>query len=138
VGAHTPLWYIEAAMLVIGVGLGLNTGPVLAVTVANVPADRSGLAGGLCNTARMVGATLGVAVLGAIYAVHAGVALDDGADAGAVLDGFHAAVLIGGLAELLGALVAVSLIRRDSLERRAMTAGDSLSRRGSSCPRHAR
>jgi MFS transporter, DHA2 family, methylenomycin A resistance protein len=59
---------IETALLVIGCGLGLNTGPVNAVAVANVAAAHSGTASGLLNTARMVGATLGVAVLGAIFA----------------------------------------------------------------------
>jgi MFS transporter, DHA2 family, methylenomycin A resistance protein len=38
------LLLIEAALLVIGCGLGLNTGPVNAVVVANVPAARSGTA----------------------------------------------------------------------------------------------
>src|SRR5262249_3922691 len=33
---------IEAALVVIGVGLGMNTGPVNAVAVANVPAARPG------------------------------------------------------------------------------------------------
>jgi DHA2 family methylenomycin A resistance protein-like MFS transporter len=58
---NDSLVVIEAALLVIGCGLGLNTGPVNAVAVANVPAARSGTASGLVNTARMVGATLGVA-----------------------------------------------------------------------------
>jgi MFS transporter, DHA2 family, methylenomycin A resistance protein len=69
---NNSLLLIEAALLVIGCGLGLNTGPVNAVAVANVPPARSGTASGLVNTARMVGATLGVAVLGAIFAVFAG------------------------------------------------------------------
>ena len=63
------LLLVEAALLVIGCGLGLNTAPVNGVAVANVAAARSGTASGLVNTARMVGATLGVAVLGAIFAM---------------------------------------------------------------------
>jgi MFS family permease len=66
------IFLVEAAMLVIGCGLGLNTGPVNAAAVANVPAARSGTASGLVNTARMIGATLGVAVLGAVFAMFAG------------------------------------------------------------------
>src|SRR5262249_13191776 len=67
-----PNWLlIEGALTVIGVGLGLNTAPVNAVAVASVSADRSGTASGLVNTARMIGATLGIAVLGAVYAVYA-------------------------------------------------------------------
>src|SRR5215468_3491553 len=63
---------IETALLIIGAGLGLNTGPVNTVAVASVPPARSGTASGLVNTSRMVGATLGVAVLGSLFAVHAG------------------------------------------------------------------
>jgi DHA2 family methylenomycin A resistance protein-like MFS transporter len=74
------LWTVEAALVIIGIGLGLNTGPVNAVAVAAVPAARSGTASGLLNTARMVGATFGIAALGAIYAAH----LDDGAPQGMV------------------------------------------------------
>jgi DHA2 family methylenomycin A resistance protein-like MFS transporter len=62
------LWLVEAALLVIGVGLGLNTGPVNAVAVASVPPARSGTASGLVNTTRMIGATLGIAVLGTLFA----------------------------------------------------------------------
>src|SRR5262249_56510738 len=61
---NDSLVLIETGLLAIGCGLGLNVGPMNAVAVANVPAARSGTASGLVNTARMVGATLGVAVLG--------------------------------------------------------------------------
>jgi MFS transporter, DHA2 family, methylenomycin A resistance protein len=79
------LLLVEAALLVIGCGLGLNTAPVNAVAVANVPAARSGTASGLVNTARMVGATLGVAVLGAIFAMFAG----GGSDASHIAAGYR-------------------------------------------------
>lgn len=102
---------IEAALLVIGCGLGLNTGPVNAVAVANVAAARSGTASGLVNTARMVGATLGVAVLGAVFAVFAG-----SADAsGHIVRGLVPAFIGGGIGEMLGAVAAFVFIRRGSL-----------------------
>jgi MFS transporter, DHA2 family, methylenomycin A resistance protein len=63
---------IEIALLVIGVGLGLNTAPVNGVAVAALPPERSGTASGVLNTSRMIGATLGVAILGATFAAHAG------------------------------------------------------------------
>jgi hypothetical protein len=67
---NDSLVLIESGLLAIGCGLGLNLGPMSAVAVANVPAARSGTASGLINTARMIGATLGVAVLGAVFAMH--------------------------------------------------------------------
>ncbi len=102
---------IEAALLVIGCGLGLNTAPVNGVAVANVPAERSGTASGLVNTARMVGATLGIAVLGAVFAVFAG-----NADAGGhIVRGLVPAYIGGGIGEMLGAIAAFTFIRRGSL-----------------------
>jgi MFS transporter, DHA2 family, methylenomycin A resistance protein len=102
---------IEAALLVIGCGLGLNTAPVNAVAVANVPAARSGTASGLVNTARMVGATLGVAVLGAVFATWAG-----GDTSGHIVAGLAPAYLGGGIGEMIGAVAAFMCIRHDSLQ----------------------
>jgi len=107
------LLLIEGALLVIGVGLGLNTGPVNAVAVASLPPARSGTASGLVNTSRMVGATLGIAALGALFAVHAA---DNTSDA--MVAGLRLAYLGGGIVELAGALVALAFIRGDSMEQR--------------------
>lgn len=105
------LWLVEAALLVIGCGLGLNTGPVNAVAVANVPAARSGTASGLVNTARMVGATLGIAVLGAVFAVFSGGIGENGH----VVAGLVPAFVGGGIGELIGAAATFSTVGRDSL-----------------------
>ena len=102
---------IEAALLVIGCGLGLNTGSVNAVAVANAPTARSGTASGLLNTARMVGATLGVAVLGAVFAMFSG----GGNESGHIAAGLAPAFVGGGLVEMIGAMAAFKFIRRDSL-----------------------
>jgi MFS transporter, DHA2 family, methylenomycin A resistance protein len=108
---NDSLWLIETALLVIGCGLGLNTGPVNAVAVANVPAARSGTASGLVNTARMVGATLGIAVLGAVFAMFAG-----GTGEGShIVAGLAPAYIGGGIGEMIGAAAAFVFIRRDSL-----------------------
>jgi hypothetical protein len=98
-------------MLVIGCGPGLNAGPVNAVAVANVPAARSGAASGLVNTARMIGATLGIAVLGAVFAMFAG-GVGEGSP---IVAGLAPAYVGGGIGEMIGAAAAFAFIRRDSL-----------------------
>jgi EmrB/QacA subfamily drug resistance transporter len=100
---------VEAALLVIGCGLGLNTAPVNAVAVANVAAARSGTASGLVNSARMVGATLGVAVLGAVFGMFAG------GDGSHIAAGLTPAYIGGGIGEIAGAVAALKFIRHDSL-----------------------
>jgi len=104
---------ITAALLVIGAGLGLNTGPVNAVAVASLPPARSGTASGLINTARMIGATLGIAVLGAAFAVHAAAQTAE-----AMVSGLRVAYLGGALVELAGAMIALVFIRNDSMDQR--------------------
>ena len=69
--AGEPLWLVEAGLVLTGCGMGLNTGPLFGVAVGSVPAARSGSAASLINVARMVGATLGVAVLGSEATVEA-------------------------------------------------------------------
>ncbi len=114
------LFLIEAALTVIGCGLGLNTGPVNAVAVANAAAARSGTASGLLNTARMIGATLGIAVLGAVFAMFAGGGTPSlpssasGAGLG-IVAGLAPAYVGGGIGELIGAAIAFAFIRRGAL-----------------------
>ncbi|HUC48011.1 MAG TPA: MFS transporter [Xanthobacteraceae bacterium] len=95
-----PLMLAEAGLLVVGVGMGLNTGPLMSVAVDAVSAARSGTASALINVARMAGATLGVACLGTVFAIWHGGA-----------DGLRAAMLLGGGVQLCGALVAFVTIK---------------------------
>lgn len=54
------------ALIGVGLGVGLFTAPVVATAIRSVPAERSGLASGINNTARQTGTALGVAIYGAI------------------------------------------------------------------------
>ena len=103
----------EAALLVIGCGLGLNTGPVNAVAVATVSAARSGTASALVNSTRMVGATVGVAALGAVFASFASDLSNGG---GHIAAGLASAYLGAGISEVIGAFIACVFIRDDSLD----------------------
>jgi MFS transporter, DHA2 family, methylenomycin A resistance protein len=103
----------EAGLIVTGLGLGLNTGPVNAVAVANVTSARSGTASGLLNTARMIGATLGIALLGALYALQAG----DGTAEGLV-NGLRVALGAGAIAELSGVAIALRYLTARSAEQK--------------------
>jgi MFS transporter, DHA2 family, methylenomycin A resistance protein len=112
INGNTSLFFTELALLIVGVGLGLNTAPVNGVAVAALPPKRSGTASGVLNTSRMVGATLGVAILGAVFAAYAGQIPSAGEG---FLSGLRAALTGSGVAELIGAAIAVTFIRRDSL-----------------------
>jgi len=101
-----------AGLLAIGAGLGLITSPIMTVAVSNVPSERSGTSSGLVNVGRMVGATVGVAILGSIFGAHVDAA---GQDAAAFLMGMRRALAVAGSAEFGGALIALRfLMGRDS------------------------
>ncbi len=98
--AGSPIWLAQFGLLLTATGMGLNTGPLHGIAVSSVAQARSGTASALINVARMTGATLGVALLGAVFALlHGGAA------------GLHVALLIGGLVQLTGALVAYRCIK---------------------------
>jgi MFS transporter, DHA2 family, methylenomycin A resistance protein len=95
-----PFVVAQIGLVLAGVGMGLNTGPLMSVAVDAVSAARSGTASALINVARMAGATLGVAFLGTAFAMW-----HDGAE------GLRVAMLIGAAAQLCGAFVAWITIR---------------------------
>ncbi|KVL43136.1 MFS transporter [Burkholderia territorii] len=65
----------EIGLALTGLGMGIATGPLMTVAVGAVEAARSGTASALVNVARMAGATLGIAVLGTLFAAaHGGMA----------------------------------------------------------------
>jgi MFS transporter, DHA2 family, methylenomycin A resistance protein len=113
VTAGTSLYLIELCLAILGLGLGLNTGPVNSVAVAAVPPARSGTASGLLNTTRMVGATLGVALMGTIFGHYSGQGTPT-----AFTTGLRAAFWLGAAGELLGALIAFVGVRGDALTRK--------------------
>jgi DHA2 family methylenomycin A resistance protein-like MFS transporter len=58
--------WLLAGFAVLGCGAGLVTASVVAAAVRATPAERSGLATGVSNTARQVGTATGVALFGAV------------------------------------------------------------------------
>ncbi len=83
-----------------GAGLALNTGPAVTLAMAAIPPTRTGLASGVVNLARLLGITVGVAVLGSAMTVVGGAT------------GVRAALLAGAACQLVGAVLALRLTRR--------------------------
>jgi len=90
----------EMGLILTGLGMGLATGPLAGLAVSSVSPVRSGTAASLFNVARMAGAVIGVAVMGAVFA-----AAHDPAT------GLRLAMLLGGLVQLACAVVAWFVIR---------------------------
>ncbi|SOD71640.1 EmrB/QacA subfamily drug resistance transporter [Jatrophihabitans sp. GAS493] len=101
--AATPLWWLLASYFVFSFGFGWLNAPITNTAVSGMPREQAGVAAGIASTSRQVGATLGVAIVGAVVAsgVHASMQ-------GEFVQASHAAwwiVVAGGLGVLvIGAL----------------------------------
>jgi DHA2 family methylenomycin A resistance protein-like MFS transporter len=66
-----PIWAVSVLMIPLGASGPLAIPATTAVLLESVPAHRSGIAAGVFNTSRQVGAALAVAVFGALLADRA-------------------------------------------------------------------
>jgi MFS transporter, DHA2 family, methylenomycin A resistance protein len=101
-GPQADVWLLELSFVLAGAGLALNTGPAVGLAMSAVPVQRAGLASGVVNLARLVGITVGVAVLGSAMAAFAGA------------EGARIATILGGLVQLIGAAVALGWARAEA------------------------
>jgi EmrB/QacA subfamily drug resistance transporter len=63
---HTPTAYLLASYIAFGFGVGLINPPITNTAVSGMPGEQAGVAAAVASTSRVVGVTLGVAVIGAI------------------------------------------------------------------------
>ncbi len=66
VAASTPFAVLIVAYVLFGLGFGLINPPITNTAVSGMPPSQAGVAAAVASTSRQVGATLGVAVLGAL------------------------------------------------------------------------
>src|SRR2546428_1271581 len=67
--AATPYWpEIVGQMIVMGLGLGLTTAPATEAIMGVVPQDKAGIGSAVNDATRELGGTLGVAVIGSVFA----------------------------------------------------------------------
>ena len=94
-------------MLLGGVGMATVMSPATAAALSGVPVDKAGVGSAIVNTARQVGGSLGIALMGAIVAHQAG----GSATPEAFMNGFSAALRVAAGIALAGAVAALVLVR---------------------------
>ncbi|WP_242608706.1 MFS transporter [Actinomadura formosensis] len=77
VSATTGGFGLAPWMLLYGLGLGLTSAQLTNVSLADVPPAQSGQASGTQSTARQIGAALGIAAIGTVFATSLGHAMTD-------------------------------------------------------------
>jgi len=71
--ASTSYWLIVGQMLFMGFGLGLVNAPATEAILGSLPPEQAGVGSAVNDTARELGGTLGVAIVGSLFAsVYAG------------------------------------------------------------------
>ena len=75
-GRHLSFGLLALALAVAGLGFGITVVPLTSAVLTHIPAARSGMAASATNTARQLGAVVGVAALGAIINAHLTSAVD--------------------------------------------------------------
>lgn len=68
IGATTSFTWLFAAYVLFGIGFGFVNAPITNAAVSGMPRAQAGVAAAIASTSRQVGATLGVAVVGALLA----------------------------------------------------------------------
>jgi EmrB/QacA subfamily drug resistance transporter len=100
-------WDLFPAFVIGGIGMGLTMTPSAAAATRSVPVDKAGVGSAVLNSARQVGGTMGIAVMGAIVAAEAG----SERTPEAFMKGFEAALLVAAAIAVVGAIVAFALVR---------------------------
>jgi EmrB/QacA subfamily drug resistance transporter len=95
------------ALLIGGVGMALTMTPSAAAATRSVPVDKAGVGSAVLNSARQVGGTMGIALMGAIMASAAGGERTQEA----FMKGFEPALLVAAGIAVAGAIVAFTLVR---------------------------
>lgn len=112
-GSYFPDLFVP--MVVLGLGMAMAFVSVSIGALEGVAERDAGLASGLMNTTQQIGGALGVAVFSTIAVSRTGDVLASAPDttqAVAATEGFQSALLAGSGIALVGALLAVVLIRR--------------------------
>ena len=100
-------WNLLPALVVGGIGMAMTMTPTAAAATRAVPVDKAGVGSAVLNSARQVGGTLGIALMGAIVASEAG----GEQTPAAFMEGFEASLLVAAAIALAGAVVAFALLR---------------------------
>ena len=105
--ADASFWDLFPALLIGGVGMSLTMTPSAAAATRSVSVDKAGVGSAVLNSARQVGGTMGIAVMGAIVAAEAG----GERTVDAFMRGFESALLVAAAIAVVGAVVAFTLVR---------------------------
>jgi len=111
-GPGSRFWSIVPALVVGGIGMALTMTPTTAAVMASVPVDKAGIGSAVLNSARQVGGSLGIAIMGAVVASRISVPRSDPAFAAQFVSGYHHGLYAAAGIAFVGALIAIVTVRK--------------------------
>ena len=111
-GLDATFWDILPGLLLGGVGMSLAMTPTTAAAMGSVPVDKAGVGSAVLNSMRQVGGALGIALMGAIVAGSVTVPKGQPIPPDQFVDGYQNALHVAAGIALLGAVVAVTTVRK--------------------------
>lgn len=78
IGIRSPMWHIDGALVLLGLGLGMTTQVLVLSAQLAIPHKNLGVATSTVSLFRSMGGTLGVAAFGAVFSVFMGQTSTDG------------------------------------------------------------
>jgi EmrB/QacA subfamily drug resistance transporter len=108
----SSFWSILPGLIVAGLGMATTMSPTTTAAMGSVPVDRAGVGSAVINSMRQVGGSIGIAVMGALFATKLDVGPTDARYPEQFVAGFHLALHVAAALAFAGAIVAVVTIRR--------------------------
>jgi EmrB/QacA subfamily drug resistance transporter len=117
----SSFWNILPGLVVGGLGMAITMAPTTTAAMSSVPVDKAGVGSAVINSARQVGGSLGIAIMGTVIAAQVTVSAVDPRYPAQYVDGWHRALYVGAAILAAGAVVAVFTIRtKRQVERKAV------------------
>jgi len=110
----SDFWNILPGLVVGGLGMAVTMAPTTSAAMSAVPMDKAGVGSAVINSMRQVGGSLGIALMGALVATAVSVTPFNPAFADQFVEGYHRALHVGAAFTLVGALIAVTTVRKIS------------------------
>jgi EmrB/QacA subfamily drug resistance transporter len=127
--SETTTWGYILRLLPIGIGMGIFQSPNNSAIMGSVPRERLGIASGLLSITRTLGQTVGIAILGALWAsrviFHTGQFLEGGATtapAAAQIAGLHDTFVVVAFMIVLGLALSIWGLFRERRLRKEVAA----------------
>jgi EmrB/QacA subfamily drug resistance transporter len=112
VGRGATFWNLLPGLIAGGLGLALTMTPTTTAAMGSVAIDKAGVGSAVLNSARQVGGSIGIAVMGAVVASQIHVGPGSPLFADEFVRGYHRGLYLAAGVAFVGAIIAIAMVRK--------------------------